>query len=182
MNKNIAKIAEMMVSILLIGLLSSTAWAAENQGKPIAVDLEDGEYSVDVTLDGGTGRAEVVSPAVLIVDEGLAYARVEWSSSHYDYMKVGEEKYLPVNEEGNSIFEIPVTAFDAPMDVLADTTAMSVPHEIEYTLTFDEASIAAQGQQKNELISKLILGIAVAAVLLAAGIFWRNNKRKGASR
>lgn len=182
MNKNIAKIVKMMMLILLISLLSSTVWAEKSQGKPIAVDLEDGEYSVNVTLGGGTGRATVVSPAVLIVDGGMAYARVEWSSSHYDYMKVGEEKYLPVNEEGNSIFEIPVTAFDAPMDVLADTTAMSVPHEIEYTLTFDQASIAAQGQQKNELISKIVLGTAAAAVLLAAGIFWRNNKRKGASR
>ena len=51
------------------------------------------------------------------------------------------EKYLPVNTEGNSQFEIPVKYFDKPMDVIADTTAMSEPHEIEYTLTFDSASI-----------------------------------------
>ena len=52
-------------------------------------------------------------------------------------MLVGEEKYLPVNPEGeNSIFEIPVANFDEPLEVIADTVAMSKPHEIEYTLIF----------------------------------------------
>ena len=44
--------------------------------------------------------------------------------------------------EGNSTFEIPVLYFDRPMTVIADTTAMSEPHEITYTLTFDSASLA----------------------------------------
>ena len=66
---------------------------------------------------------------------------ITWGSSHYDYMKVGEEKYEPVNTEGNSSFEIPVTVFDQKQKVIADTTAMSVPHEIDYTLIFDSESI-----------------------------------------
>ena len=68
-----------------------------------------------------------------------------WSSPNYDYMKVGEEKFLPVNQGGEtSMFEIPVTVFDRKMAVAADTTAMSTPHEIEYTLQFDSASIKAE--------------------------------------
>jgi len=60
-------------------------------------------------------------------------------------MKVGEEKFLPVNQGGEtSMFEIPVTVFDRKMAVSADTTAMSTPHEIEYTLQFDSASIKAE--------------------------------------
>ena len=60
-------------------------------------------------------------------------------------MKVGEEKFLPVNQGGEtSMFEIPVTVFDRKMAVAADTTAMSTPHEIEYTLQFDSASIKAE--------------------------------------
>lgn len=106
-----------------------------------AVDKEDGEYTVDVTMEGGSGRASIDSPAVLLVKEGKAYARIQWSSPYYDYMKVGDETYLPVNTEGNSVFEIPVLVFDGKMAVSADTTAMSVPHEIEYTLVFDSASI-----------------------------------------
>ena len=56
-------------------------------------------------------------------------------------MKVDGEKYDPLNAEGNATFEIPVSAFDWKMPVLADTTAMSTPHEIEYTLYFDSATI-----------------------------------------
>ena len=64
-----------------------------------------------------------------------------FSSPHYDYMIVGDEKYEPVNEEGNSTFIIPVEGFDYSMPVTADTTAMSKPHEIEYTIQLDSASI-----------------------------------------
>ena len=45
-------------------------------------------------------------------------------------------------ENEHSTFEIPVSSFDWAMPVVADTTAMSEPHEIEYTLRFDSASIA----------------------------------------
>ena len=58
-------------------------------------------------------------------------------------MIVDGEKYLPVNTEGNSVFEIPVAALDTALAVTADTTAMNTPHEIEYTLTFDSASLTA---------------------------------------
>lgn len=110
--------------------------AAQEASAPVSVDMEDGEYEAEVILEGGSGRATVSSPAVLLVKEGKAYARIEWSSSNYDYMKVNGEKYEPVNTEGNSVFEIPVITFDEKMDVIANTTAMSAPHEIEYTLTF----------------------------------------------
>ncbi|MBR7088620.1 MAG: hypothetical protein IKI38_04625, partial [Mogibacterium sp.] len=103
--------------------------------------IADGEHTCDVTLEGGTGRATVTSPAVIRVSGGSCTALIEWSSPHYDYMIVDGEKYLPVNEDGNSVFEIPVLFFDKPMDVIADTTAMSEPHEIEYTLTFDSSSV-----------------------------------------
>ena len=48
-----------------------------------------------------------------------------------------------MNEEGNSTFVIPVTGFDYKMPVSADTTAMSTPHLIDYTLIFDSTSVAA---------------------------------------
>ena len=103
--------------------------------------LDDGTYTCDVTLEGGSGRATVESPATLTVVDGEITATIVWSSPNYDYMKIGEEQYLPVNTEGNSTFEIPVTALDEPQNVIADTVAMSEPHEIEYTLTFDSASL-----------------------------------------
>ena len=93
----------------------------------------DGSYTCEVTLEGGSGRATVDSPAALTVADGKMTATIVWSSPNYDYMIVDGEKYLPTNTEGNSTFEIPVS-------VVADTVAMSTPHEIEYTLTFSAPS------------------------------------------
>ena len=101
----------------------------------------DGSYTCEVTLEGGSGRATVESPAALTVADGKMTATIVWSSPNYDYMIVDGEKYLPTNTEGNSTFEIPVSALDTALDVTADTVAMSTPHEIEYTLTFDSASL-----------------------------------------
>ena len=105
--------------------------------------LADGTYTVAVTLAGGSGKASVESPAELTVENGACTAKIVWGSSNYDYMKVDGEQLLPVNTEGNSTFLIPVAAFDHPLAVIADTTAMSQPHEIDYTLLFDSASIQA---------------------------------------
>ncbi len=108
---------------------------------PGAMGLSDGEYTVDVTLSGGSGRATVQSPAKLTVTDGAAYAEIVWSSQNYDYMRIGEEKFLPTNTAGNSTFTVPVSFFDRELTVYADTTAMSEPHEIEYKLIFDSASV-----------------------------------------
>ena len=100
----------------------------------------DGSYTCEVTLEGGSGRATVDSPAALTVADGKMTATIVWSSPNYDYMIVNGEKYLPTNTEGNSTFEIPVSALGIPLSVVADTVAMSTPHEIEYTLTFSAPS------------------------------------------
>ena len=68
-------------------------------------------------------------------------ATIVWSSPHYDQMVVDGTQYLPVNDSGNSTFEIPVTALDEDLPVQAETTAMSEPHMIDYTLRFDGSSI-----------------------------------------
>ena len=103
--------------------------------------LEDGVYTADVTLTGGTGKSTVESPAQVTVSGDEVTASVIWSSPNYDYMIVDGEKYEMVNTEGNSVFEIPVAAFDTELPVIADTVAMSTPHEIEYTLNFDSSSL-----------------------------------------
>lgn len=102
--------------------------------------VEDGSYTIELTMEGGSGRASIQSPAQLAIADGAATAILEWSSPNYDYMLVDGEKYEPVNKEGNSTFEIPVSVFDAEMDVTADTVAMSEPHEIDYTLNFDSTT------------------------------------------
>ena len=98
--------------------------------------LADGSYTIELTMEGGSGRASIQSPVQLTVADGAATATLEWSSPNYDYMLVNGEKYLPVNTEGNSVFEVPVEALDMPLAMIGDTVAMSTPHEVEYTVTF----------------------------------------------
>ena len=124
--------------------LPADAYKEGNTKTVESLGLKDGDYTIEVTLEGGSGRTTIESPAALKIEKGQAAAVITWSSSHYDYMKIGDEKYEPVNTEGNSAFEIPVTVFDYKQKVIADTIAMSTPHEIEYTLTFDSESIKPQ--------------------------------------
>lgn len=131
----------------MLGLLgmcgcSSQTFVSEQQTETVLTqeetewEFQDGTYQMEVELLGGSGRASVTSPAKVEIKDGKAVATLEWSSPNYDYMLVDGEKYLPVNTEGNSVFQIPVEAFDQDIAVIADTVAMSTPHEIEYTLNF----------------------------------------------
>ena len=114
----------------------------KSDGKKLEdLKLEDGTYETEVTLTGGTGKATVESPAKVEIKDKEATATIIWSSPNYDYMIVDGEKYEPVNKDGNSTFEIPVSVFDAEMEVTADTVAMSTPHQIDYTLNFDSSSM-----------------------------------------
>lgn len=105
------------------------------------INVPDGQYKIDVSMEGGSGRASIESPTELQVENKTGVATITFSSPNYDYMIIEDETYLPVNTEGNSAFEIPVLKYDEGFEVIADTTAMSVPHEIEYTLCFDSSSI-----------------------------------------
>ena len=121
--------------------LPDTAFKKQRYATAESLNLADGVYTVDVTLDGGSGRASVESPAVLTIKDGKATAKIVWSSDKYDKMVVNYLEYTPEIIDGHSIFEIPVTGFDYRMPVQAETTAMSEPHMIDYTLYFDSATI-----------------------------------------
>ena len=140
------------------------------------IDLEDGEYTIEMSLEGGSGRASVTSPTKLAVHDGRATVVVEWSSPNYDYMIVDGARYMPTNTTGNSAFSIPVLAFDEPFKVVADTTAMSQPHEIEYTLQVDSHSVRAVANWRT------LAPIVVAFVAVAIVIVWRWKTRGGSLR
>ncbi len=145
----------------------------------VEVPYEDGEYSIDVSMTGGTGRVAISSPTLLIVKDGLAYAKILWSSSHYDYMIVGGQKYLNENRDGgNSYFIIPIPEMDTVIPVIADTTAMEEPVEIEYSLTFYEDTIGNKGQIPQEAAKKVLL---VALIIVAVGGIFEllRSRRKG---
>ena len=93
-----------------------------------------------VSMEGGSGKASIDSPANLTYRDGIDFAEIVWSSPNYTYMLVDGIEYLPTNTDGNSVFEIPVK-LDTSMKVIACTVAMSEPKEIEYTFYFDSTTI-----------------------------------------
>lgn len=127
-NKKIVYVLAVLAALICL-CLGSKAYAQETSA------LVDGEYEVEVFLEGGSGRATITSPTKLRIQDGRASVLVEWSSRNYDYMIVQGEKYYPINEDGNSVFDVPVDTFNEPIPVIGDTTAMSTPHEIEYEIT-----------------------------------------------
>ncbi len=129
--------------------------------------LSDGEYAVEVTMTGGSGKASVESPTLLTVEDGQLYARITWSSSNYDYMIVDGEKYLNQSEEGvNSSFTIPVSGLDVDVTVIADTLAMGTPHEIEYVMHFYSESLGSKSSLPQEAAKRVL---AMAAVIIVGG-------------
>jgi len=143
----------------------------------VRVDLDDGEYSIECNMTGGSGRASISSPTILTVRDGKAYAHLIWSSTYYDYMLIGPEKFLnQTTDGGNSTFDIPVTVLDEGMTVIADTTAMGDPVEIEYVLTFYSESIGDKGLVPQEAAKKVL--VVALVVIIAGGILNYFVKRK----
>ena len=135
--------------------------AAGCAGSDTAQREEEPVCWASAQLQGGSGKAFVETPCPVYKKEGTLCALITWSSDHYDYMIVNEKKLLPVNTEGNAQFMVPLGSLEEiageaagaesggaemlpdalggtslEIDVQADTTAMSTPHLIDYTLSF----------------------------------------------
>lgn len=105
-------------------------------------EIPDGSYWIRVSMTGGSGRASISSPTGFYVKDGQATADIHWSSASYDYMKLDGARYEAFTDAaGHSAMTIPVSALDTAIPVLADTTAMSKPYEIEYELSFDGSAL-----------------------------------------
>ncbi|MCI9024411.1 MAG: hypothetical protein HFG92_08215 [Dorea sp.] len=159
---------------LVTVLIAGQAAAASSAG-----GLADGRYAVDVVLSGGSGKASVESPTLLEVKDGKYFAQIIWSSSNYDYMIVEGETYYNENADGgNSMFQIPVLAFDEEMPVIADTVAMGAPHEIQYTLHFYSDSVGSESSLPREGAKRVL--IMAACIIVAGGIlnYFTNKRRK----
>lgn len=105
-------------------------------------EIPDGSYWIRVSMTGGSGRASISSPTGFYVKDGQATADIHWSSASYDYMKLDGVRYEAFTDAaGHSAMTIPVAALNTAIPVLADTTAMSKPYEIEYQLSFDGSAL-----------------------------------------
>lgn len=171
----------LLTSVCSIPLYAArTATASANAENDAGLsDLADGEYAIDVTMTGGSGKATIQSPTLLTLNDGIAYASITWSSSNYDYMIIDGQKYLNESEEdANSHFTIPIADLTRDIPVIADTLAMGTPHEVQYVLTFDPASIASKSTLPQEGAKRVL--IMAAVIIIGGGILnhFVNERRK----
>ena len=138
---------------LVLGMLCVACSSSSSSTSSAA---KSSEYEVAITMEGGSGRATIQSPAKAVLQDGKYIVTIIWSSSNYDQMVVDGVQYLPVNKEGNSTFEIPITSLDCTIDVQAETTAMSAPHMIDYRLSFSSTSSSENGNTQENSTQKTI--------------------------
>ena len=132
-------------------LLVSSIWCvACSSTSSSSASRASEKYEVAIAMEGGSGRATIQSPAKAVAKDGAFVATIVWSSSNYDQMIVDGVKYLPVNKEGNSTFEIPIPSLDCTLNVQAETVAMSTPHMIDYTLTFSSSASTKQSDASSQ--------------------------------
>lgn len=132
------KISALFIVAAVLFTMVLSACGKSPEEKAIANKV-DGTYSIGVTLEGGTGKATLINPAKAVIQNGEILVTITWSSSNYDYMLVDGIKYLNESEPGEqSSFTFPVEELPCEISVVADTVAMSKPHEIEYTITFTD--------------------------------------------
>ena len=119
------------------------------------------EYTelVDITFEGGTGKAYVLSPVEVTKKGGKSYAKLVWSSMNYDYVIAYGVKYENENPGGKSTFTVPVDNFDEPLEIIADTVAMSVPHEISYRIIWNRDEADKGNGEPEEAGDKAQFGI-----------------------
>lgn len=104
-------------------------------------NLPDGDFKAEITLSGGTGRTTVQSPANVHIENSVITAEIVWSSPNYDLMIVSGKQYTPTSMEGGSRFTVEIPSLDTPLDIQAETIAMSTPHMIDYTITVSSKEI-----------------------------------------
>ena len=156
----------------------SSSDAPAESGNAVSVDRKDGEYSIEVNMTGGSGRASVTSPTLLIIRNGKAYAKLYWSSTYYDYMIVDGVKYQNnTRDGGTSTFIIPITSMDAPVPVIADTTAMGNPVEISYQLTFYADTIGSRNLVP-QIATRRVLIVALFIILAGAVLSFLTRKTR----
>jgi len=142
---------------LIVSLLALLCCSCKNKV------LSDGVYQVDVKLEGGSGRATVQSPTVMEVRNGKYFLTLVWNSKNYDYMVFNGVKYLNETPGEKSTFNFQILDYTQPLNVIADTVAMSVPREIEYTITLSNISKNDQsGPDYNSLKKTASLGLLYA--------------------
>ncbi|MBP5413776.1 MAG: hypothetical protein ILN61_00845, partial [Lachnospiraceae bacterium] len=88
----------LLLMLILITILSVTSCNSQgvtsvekqNTKDEISTETEneDTAFEVDITQEGGSGKAFIKSPVLITRTDGKLYATFVWNSKNYDYMIV----------------------------------------------------------------------------------------------
>lgn len=134
------------------GISSDTAQTATQTAAP-ETGLKDGNLTVDIRMEGGSGKAYIRSPVTVKVSGGDMKAVLVWNSINYDYMIVDGVRYDNENPGAESTFTVPVKDLSVPLNVTADTTAMSTPHEIDYVIYWEKDDAVTEEEEDFDAIA-----------------------------
>lgn len=132
--KTVKKISTLILAIVFTFALSINTFAAT---------VADGDYPIECKMEGGTHDRAVTS-ATLHVINGVMTADIVTDSKHYTWLKINDvqlDNTALIELEYSSFEGIPVSELDIPLGVTMETTAMSKPYPIDYTLTFVSSSL-----------------------------------------
>ena len=147
--------------IFILSMMFVTSCSIPQGVTSNVTDSDPGIVYYDIELSGGSGRAYIESPVRVHTTGQKSYATLVWSSENYDYVLVGGIKYINENPGGRSTFTVPVDSFDVPLELIGDTTAMSKPHEIEYSIRWlgiADAKSAGQEDSVSETTGSAVDG------------------------
>ena len=116
------------------------------------VSRPDGTYvPTAFSFSGGSGRVTISCEEVELSGGG-AVASISFSSPNYEYVRVEDSKIIGEYTEKTSTFRVPVK-LDEEMTLIGCTTAMSSPHEINYTIFIslgEEIAISSSADNSDD--------------------------------
>lgn len=117
--------------------------------------VKDGTYKPEFGFTGGSGRA-TISCNKVVVKDGKATATITFSSPNFTWVKSLGKTVTNANKGGNSTFTIPVN-LNGKTNITAETTAMSQPYEVEYTLYcfIDGTKVTTSNANKSDDVIEL---------------------------
>lgn len=150
-NKWIKRVLPILAVILVLAVCTGIFYKSTTEDS-----LKDETYFPEFSFTGGTGKVSISCEQVVLKD-GQATAEIVFDSPNYTWVKVEGVQYdNQTPGEASSVFEIPVNP-EGITEIIAQTTAMSVPHEIEYQLSISISGNVSEDQDANseeELIEK----------------------------
>ena len=145
--------------------------------------LGDGVYKVEAVLKNGTGEGKIESSMSMNISGGSAKVLIVWDTDRYEYLRLNEVEYLPLEKEDTSVFEVKLELLNQEMELeVGGTDADGAVWSETYVMALDLDSIEKEGM--NPRILGMIIGVVVgiAVMFLIIKLDKLHDKKKAAKQ